>query len=168
LSDSREQIIKEMTEYVINVLEEKREEFSGFSVCPFVKADRLADQLHMDIFDNTKDSLVDVIKRFANSGKRSALIAQTNEEIFGNETKSYQEFINILLEETGHGTIAALCFNPKDDVEVEGYNPRSKAPCFLINMAYRKHLRKAHRALKPTDYYDKMPEKYLTYLGVKK
>ena len=111
---------------------------------------------------------MDVIERFANSEKKSALIAQPNEDILGDETKNYQEFINVLLEETGHGTIAALCFNPKDDVEVEGYNPRSKAPYFLINMAYRKHLRKAHRALKPTNYYDKMPQKYLTYLGVKK
>ena len=97
-----------MAEYVINVLEEKREEFSGFAVCPFVKADRVSDQLHMDVFDNTKESLLDVIERFANSEKKSALIAQPNEDILGDETKNYQEFINVLLEETGHGTIAAL------------------------------------------------------------
>ena len=56
----REQLIKQMTDYVIDVLEEKRPEFSGLAVCPFVKADRLADQLHLDVFDNSKDTLVEM------------------------------------------------------------------------------------------------------------
>ena len=78
MSINREHLIKQMTDYVINVLEEKRPEFSGFAVCPFVKADRLADQLHLDVFDNTKDTLVEIIQRFIVSGKRSALIGQPN------------------------------------------------------------------------------------------
>ena len=81
MSPNREQIIKQMTDYVINVLEEKRPEFSGFAVCPFVKADRISDQLHLDVFDNTKDTLVDVVLRFVRSGKRSALVGQTNVNI---------------------------------------------------------------------------------------
>ena len=62
LSVNREQLIKQMTDYVINILEEKRPEFSGFAVCPFVKADRLADQLHLDVFDNKKETLIDAIR----------------------------------------------------------------------------------------------------------
>ena len=167
MSPSREQLIKQMTDYVINVLEERRPEFSGFAVCPFVKADRLADQLHLDVFDNTKDTLVDVVLRFVRSGKRSALIGQPNVNVKPSETKGYQEFINLVLEESYNGDILALCFNPNDELEVEGYNPRSKAPCFLINMAYRDHLSKSHRSLRTTDYYTKLPDKYKKYLNVK-
>lgn len=156
-----------MTDYVINVLEEKRPEFSGLAVCPFVKADRLADQLYLDVFDNTKDTLVEVIRRFIVSGKRSALIAQPNVSVRAAETKGYQEFINIVLEETGNHNVLALCFNPNDDLEIEGYNPRSKAPCFLINMAYKDHLSKSHRALQNSDYYTKFPDTYKKYLNVK-
>lgn len=163
----REQLIEQMTDYVINVLEEKRPEFSGLAVCPFVKADRLADQLHLDIFDNTKDTLIDVVLRFVRSGKRSALIGQPNINVGGNETKDYQEFINIVVEESGHPNILALCFNPNDNLEVEGYSPRSKAPCFLINMAYVGHLSRSHRALKKTTYYDNLPVDYKEYLNVK-
>ena len=97
MSVNREQLIQKMTDYVINVLEEKRPEFSGFSVCPFVKADRLADQLHLDVFDNTEESLYDVFLRYIRSGKRSALIAQTYVEVKASETKGYQDFINIVL-----------------------------------------------------------------------
>ena len=54
-----------------------------------------------------------------------------------------------------------------DDLQIEGYNPRSKAPCFLINMAYTDHLSRSHRALQNTNYYDKMPATYKNYLNVK-
>ena len=167
LSVNREHLIKQMTDYVINVLEEKRPEFSGFAVCPFVKADRLADQLHLDVFEAPKDTLVDVVLRFVRSGKRSALIAQPNTDVKKTETKGYQEFINLVLEETGNDDVLALCFNPNDELEIEGYNPRSKAPYFLINMAYKDHLSKSHRALQNSDYYTKFPDTYKKYLNVK-
>ena len=166
LSVNREQLIKQMTDYVINVLEEKRPEFSGFAVCPFVKADRLADQLHLDVFDNAKDTLVDVVLRFVRSGKRSALIGQPNVNVKASETKGYQEFINIVLEESGNGEIGALCFNPNNTLEVDGYNPLSTAPCFMINMAYHQDLAKARTALLKTNYYDKLPLAYKKYLNV--
>ena len=92
----REQLIKQMTDYVINVLEEKRPEFSGFAVCPFVKADRVSDQLHLDVFEVPKDTLVDVVLRFVRSGKRSALIGQPNVCIAADETRGYQDFINLV------------------------------------------------------------------------
>lgn len=163
----REQIIKQLSDYVVNVLEEKRGEFSGFSVCPFVKADRVRDELFLDIFDNTVDTLLDVVLRFVRSKKRSALIAQINEDIAGTETREYQEFINLVIGAADIGEIRALCFNPNDQLQVEGYNPRSRAPYFLINMAYVEDLAKAHKSLRKTDYYDKMPGEYTNYLGVK-
>ena len=156
-----------MTEYVINVLEEKRPEFSGFAVCPFVKADRISDQLHLDVFDNTQESLLDVVFRFTRSGKRSALIAQPDENIKVTETTGYQDFINLVLEESGNNDIGALCFNPNNKMEVMGYNPQSSAPCFLINLARHKDLAKARTALLKTSYYDKLPATYKKYLNVK-
>ena len=155
-----------MTDYVINVLEERRPEFSGFAVCPFVKADRLADQLHLDVFDNTTDTLVDVVLRFVRSGKRSALIAQPGVNVKASETKDYQEFINIVLEESGNGDIGALCFNPNTKIEVEGYSAYTSIPVFLVNMAYHKDLGKARAALLKTSYYDKLPVSYKKYLNV--
>jgi len=163
-----EPLLEEVLSYVINVLEEKRGEFSGFAVCPFVKADRVADQLFMKVYDNEKQSFLSVAGEFIKSGKRSALLAQVNGEISGDETKSYQQFINMLLTEAGYGNIGSLCFNPNDELDIDGHNPRSLAPCFLINLAYKKDLRKGHRSLKKTKYYDKMPKEYLEYLGVKK
>ena len=167
MSVNREQLIKQMTEYVIEVLEEKRPEFSGLAVCPFVKADRITDQLYLDVFDNTKETLLDVLLRFIRTGKKSALIAQPNCDVKKEETKGYQEFINLVLEESGNGNLLSLCFNPNDELEVDGYNPRSRAPCFLINLAYKRHLSKSHRSLRETKYYDNLPPTYKKFLNVK-
>ena len=155
-----------MTDYVINVLEERRPEFSGFAVCPFVKADRLSDQLHLDIFEAPKDTLVDVVLRFVRSGKKSALIGQPNVDVKASETKGYQEFINIVLEESGNGEIGALCFNPNTKMEVEGFSAYTSIPFFLINFAYHKDLGKARAALSKTKYYDKLPATYKKFLNV--
>ena len=163
----REQLIEQMTDYVVNVLEEKRPEFSGFAVCPFVKADRVKDQLHIDVFETPKDTLVDVVLRFVRSGKRSALIGQPNINVKASETKGYREFINLVLEEAGYGEIGALCFNPNSDMNIEGYSPYASMPFFMINFAYFDDLEKARRSLIKTDYYNKMPKAYKNFLGLK-
>tara|TARA_Y100001963_G_scaffold61877_1_gene86400 strand:- start:529 stop:1035 length:507 start_codon:yes stop_codon:yes gene_type:complete len=168
MTHDRDLVIQQLHDYVVNVLEEKRGEFSGLAVCPFVKADRVRDELFLDVFDNKVDTLVDVLLRFVRSRKRSALIAQINTNIRSEDTKEYQEFINLVIDSAEVGDVKALCFNPNDNLSIEGYNPRSRAPHFLINMAYSRDLSKAHRSLKQSNYYDKMPEDYKGYLGVKK
>ena len=168
MTHDRDLVIQQLHDYVVNVLEEKRGEFSGLAVCPFVKADRVRDELFLDVFDNKVDTLIDVLLRFVRSRKRSALIAQINTDIASEDTKEYQEFINLVIDSAEVGDVKALCFNPNDNLSIEGYNPRSRAPYFLINMAYSRDLSKAHRSLKQTNYYDKMPEDYKGYLGVKK
>tara|TARA_R100000458_G_scaffold54119_1_gene56898 strand:- start:208 stop:714 length:507 start_codon:yes stop_codon:yes gene_type:complete len=168
MTHDRDLVIQQLHDYVVNVLEEKRGEFSGLAVCPFVKADRVRDELFLDVFDNKVDTLIDVLLRFVRSRKRSALIAQINTDIASEDTKEYQEFINLVIDSAEIGDVKALCFNPNDNLSIEGYNPRSRAPHFLINMAYSRDLSKAHRSLKQTNYYDKMPEDYKGYLGVKK
>ena len=169
MTHERALIIKELEDFVVNVLEEKREEFSGFSVCPFVKADRVRKQLFLDVFDNKIDTLIGVILRFLRSGKRSALIAQINTDIRSEETAEYEEFINIVIESADIANIKALCFNPNEtNLTVEGYCPRSKAPYFLINISYLDDLGRAATSLRKTNYYDKIPVNYIKYLGVKK
>ena len=162
---SDQEIKDDMLRYIMTVLEPRREEFSGMPACPFVKADRVAGELFLAVYDNTKDTLLGMVDQFIASGKRSALLAQINEELGREETKEYQKFINALLIETGRGRVASLCFNPKDELEVKGFNPRAAAPYFLINLAYSKDLSKAHRSLRGTKYYDNIPAYYMRYLG---
>ena len=110
---------------------------------------------------------MDVVLRFVRSGKRSALIGQPNVNIKASETKGYQEFINLVLEESGNREVRALCFNPNTDMKVEGYSAYKSIPFFLVNFAYDKDLGKARNSLSKTSYYDKLPATYKKYLNVK-
>ena len=60
-----------------------------------------------------------------------------------------------------------LCINPNDELDVDGLNVRSQAPCFLILVNPKKEIQTAHENLLKTKYYDNMSDKYKKYLGVK-
>ena len=60
----------------------------------------------------------------------------------------------------------ALCINPNDKLEVDGFNSRALAPCFLVLINNLKHINSAHKTILNTKYYDKMDGKYKKYLGI--
>ena len=94
-------------------------------------------------------------------------IVVIKEDIPADETRDFQMFVNRLLEYEGLGTYKNICFNPNDKVAVEGFNPRSLSPYFMVNIASRKVLGKAARTLRKTNYYDRLPDEYLSFLKVK-
>ena len=60
----------------------------------------------------------------------------------------------------------ALCINPYDKLEVDGFNARALAPCFLVLINDKKDIYFAHKKIQETKYYDNMSDKYKKYLGL--
>ena len=152
-------------DYINNVLNEKRSEFGGKRVCPFAARELSTDKLMMA--EVGEKSLKDLINEFKDSKYESALFT-IKENIPAEQTKSFQIFVNKLLKLQGLKEYKNICFNPNDQVSVEGYNPRSLAPYFMVNIASRETLHKAAKTLKKTNYYDRLPDEYLSFLKVKK
>ena len=73
-----------------------------------------------------------------------------------------------LLRENGYKHLKCICFNPKDKVNINGFNIRQKSPYFLINIASKSILAKTHKNILKTKYFDNMNEEYLNYLHIKK
>ena len=46
----------------------------------------------------------------------------------------------------------ALCINPDDKLEVDGFNARALAPCFLVLINNKKDIYYAHKSLQNTIY----------------
>jgi hypothetical protein len=154
----------DVKDYINNVLDERRQEFGGKAVCPFAAPELRANKL-MIVRVGDK-SLTDLINDFHESDYESALFI-IEKEIPAKQTKKFQYFVNQLLKEHGLKDYKNICFNPNDDVDIDGYNPRSLSPYFMVNIANKKVLSKAHRALKKTNYYDKLPDKYRKFLNLK-
>ncbi len=155
---------KDAQEYINNVLAERRQEFGGKAVCPFAAPELESNRLMIATVGNK--SLADLINDFRNSDYESALFI-IEEDIPAEQTKKFQHFVNHLLSQRGLTDYKSICFNPNDKVDVEGYNPRSSSPHFMVNIADKKVLSKAHRALKKTNYYDKLPDNYRKFLNLK-
>ena len=82
------------------------------------------------------------------------------------EQKSFQHFLNKELRLRKMDYIKCICFHPDDPFSVDGVAPRMKAPYYLVNVAYRDMLAKAHESLKPTKYFDNFTEENKKYLKV--
>ena len=156
--------MKDVEDYINNVLDEKRPEFGGKRVCPFAAHELSSNKLM--IAELGDKSLIDLFHEFKNSDYDSALLI-IKEDMSAEETKNFQMFVNKLLEYEGMGEYKNICFNPNDKVAVDGYNPRAQAPYFMVNIASRKVLGKAARTLRKTNYYDRLPDEYLSFLKVK-
>ena len=149
----------------IGILREPREEYGGLPACPFVGAELDKGKLMIDKFDPNESTLLDKVKAYDESDYDSALFVQVSEEELSNvDTVKYQDFINRTMKEHGYGHLKGICFNPNDKIEIDGFNARSHAPYFLINIATREALDKAHKVLSKTKYYDSMNKRYLKYL----
>jgi len=149
----------------IGILRTPREEYGGLPACPFVGPEIDNDKLMIDKFDPNESTLLDKVKAYDESDYDSALFVQVSEEELSNvDTVKYQDFINRTMKENGYGHLKCICFNPNDKVEIDGFNARGHAPYFLINIATREALDKAHKVLSKTKYYDSMNKRYLKYL----
>lgn len=152
---------KKVEEYIENVLAEKREEFGGKAVCPFAKPELLSNKLMIaHVGDKGLGQLID---EFHLSEYESALFF-IKDDVPAEQTEKFQIFVNRVLKKKGLKQYKNICFNPNDKVSVDGYNPRSKAPFFMINIAKKDVLESAQNALLKTGYYDKIPDDYRMFL----
>ena len=164
-----DKIIDEVKDYINNVIRPPREEFGGMPTCPFAGPELDSGKLMIGVIEPGKTSLPELIKKFLESGKQSALFAQiSDEEITKDETKQFQIMVNKTLRAMAASKYKCICFNPNDEAtEIDGFNPRAEAPYFLINIASRDELSKAHKTLRKTQYYDRLNDTYLKFLKIK-
>ena len=149
----------------IGILRTPRKEYGGMPACPFVGPEVDKGKLMIDKFDPNESTLLDKVKAYDESDYDSALFVQVSEEVLSKyDTVGYQDYINKTMKDNGYGHLKCICFNPNDELDIDGFNARGHAPYFLINIATREALNKAHKVLSKTKYYDNMNKRYLKYL----
>ena len=151
-------------DYIKYVLEVPRDEYNGMPTCPFAKKEREDDQIYIDTLNSNNDFII-CMHNFVKSGKNSAVFIN-DIDLSEKDTKKYQKFLNKTLKYLDLKHWKALCINPNDNLEVDGFNVRSLAPCFMVLINDKKDIYYAHKSMQNTKYYDKMDVKYKKYLGI--
>ena len=164
----KDELVKRIEKYIVEILEPPRSEFGGLPACPFVKKDRISGKLWIDVFDNSEESILEKIKEFEKSEYYSAVFGQVLEkDLSTQEAKDYQAYINRLVNRNKMSHLKVICANPSDKLQVQGFNPRAAAPCFLITITNKKHLQDSHRKMLKSDYFINFEKEYLDYLHIK-
>jgi len=162
--EDREVVIAKVNEY-IDWLGTPNEAFGGFPICPFVEKERASGKLKYEIFKiGFTKSLFDLIEKWDDEDDYNSMIIAYLSDIKMSEYKTFQHWLNRELRERSMGYVKTICFHPDDTFEVDGVATRSKAPYFLLNIAYIDELNKAHQHLKATKYFDKFTEESKKYL----
>tara|TARA_R110001592_G_scaffold9061_1_gene48704 strand:+ start:812 stop:1285 length:474 start_codon:yes stop_codon:yes gene_type:complete len=157
-------MVEKVLNYIKYVLEVPRDEYNGMPTCPFAKKEREDDQIYIDTLNSNNDFII-CMHNFVKSGKNSAVFIN-NIDLSEKDTKRYQHFLNNTLKTLDLTNWKALCINPNDNLEVDSFNARSLAPCFMVLINDKKDIYYAHKSMKNTKYYGKMDQKYKKYLGV--
>ena len=157
-------IIAEIDDY-IDWLATPNEAFGGFPICPFVEKERASGKLKYEIFKiGFTKSIFDLIEEWDEEDEYNSMIIAHISDIKMSEYKTFQHWLNRGLRKRSMGYVKTICFHPDDEFEVGGVKTRSKAPYFLLNVAYQDELNKAHQHLKATKYFDKFTEESKKYL----
>ena len=166
----KKRIVEEIENYLVNVIEVPREEFSGFAVCPFSKSERVKGRLMVDVFDSFVESFPECVQRMIDKGCTSAVLALLDDGVPVTmdkaETVGFSKFLNRVMRDNGILGYKNICTNPSDEVDADGYNPRSQSPYFLIVISETGDLDKKRKSLTKTKYYDKMSDKYKRFLSL--
>ena len=162
--EDREIIIAKVNEY-IDWLATPNEAFGGFPVCPFVEKERASGKLKYEVFEvGFTKPLFNLVDEWDMDDNYNSMIIAHISDIKLNEYKAFQHYINRELRKRKMGYVKVICFHPDDTFEVDGVRSRSKAPYFLINVAYADELNKSHQRLLHTDYFNKFTEENRKYL----
>ena len=124
----------------------------------------------VDVFDSSEESFTECVYRMIDKGCTSAALAlfqgDTPVVMTKSETGKFSKFLNKVMRNSGISGYKNICINPNDQVNIEGYNPRSLSPYFLIVVSRVDDLDKGKKSLTKTKYYDKMPNRYKRFLNV--
>ena len=131
--------------------------FSDMPVCPFIEPEIKKEQLYIDIWNPSKMAFMDMMSKYYDSQRRSALfICQDSQDIQWSEVerKPIQNTLNSKLKEHPlFSEYKCIVLSPWEDFTAGGVSTRKKSPYFMINIGSSLHFYKSHKQLQKSSYF---------------
>ena len=154
--ETKEQILEKAYQY-IHWLTTPNEAFSDMPVCPFIEPEIKKDQLYIDIWNPSQMAFMDMMSKYYDSQKRSALfVCQDSDDIQWEqvERKPIQITLNKKLKEHPlFSEYKCIVLSPWEDFTAGGVSTREKSPYFMINIGSALHFYKSHKQLQKSSYF---------------
>ena len=170
MKESKEQMLERAYQY-IHWLTTPNPAFSNMAVCPFVEPEIKQEQLYIDIWNPSKMAFMDMMSRYYDSQRRSALfICQDSQDIQWSqvERRPIQITLNKKLKEHPlFSEYKCIVLSPWEDFTAGGVATRQKSPYFMINIGSRLHFAKSHTQLQKSRYFANFTDDEKKVLKVK-
>ncbi len=154
--ESNDVILEKAYQY-LHWLTTPNEAFGGMAVCPFIEPEIKKEQLYIDIWNPSKMAFMDMMSKYYDSQKRSALfICQDSQDIQWSEVerKPIQNTLNSKLKEHPlFSEYKCIVLSPWEDFTAGGVSTRKKSPYFMINIGSSLHFYKSHKQLQKSSYF---------------
>ena len=168
--ESNEVMLDKAYQY-IHWLITPNEAFSNMAVCPFIEPEIKKEQLYIDIWNPSKMAFMDMMSRYYDSQKRSALfICQDSPDISWEqvERKPIQITLNKKLKEHPlFQDYKCIVLSPWEDFTAGGIATRERSPYFMINIGSRLHFHNSHKQLQKSSYFTNFTDDEKKVLKVK-
>ena len=155
-NESNEVILDKAYQY-LHWLTTPNPAFSDMPVCPFIEPEIKKEQLYIDIWNPSKMAFMDMMSKYYDSQRRSALfICQDSEDIQWSEVerKPIQNTLNSKLKEHPlFSEYKCIVLSPWEDFTAGGVETRKKSPYFMINIGSALHFYKSHKQLQKSSYF---------------
>jgi hypothetical protein len=142
MKESKEQILEKAYQY-IHGLTTPHEAFSNMPICPFIEPEIKQEQLYIDIWNPSKMAFMDMMSKYYDSQRRSALfICQDSQDIQWEqvERRPIQITLNKKLKEHPlFQDFKCIVLSPWEDFTAGGIRKREKCPYFMIYIGSRQH-----------------------------
>ena len=155
---------KKIKEY-IKLLSKPRKEFGGMPTCPYAQAHVNEGKMDIREWDPKKTDIMDELLKFNKDEYQStAWFVKDMSDIFkkgtSEEVDTWTNDVNKRLLEDNDVEFVMVTFNPNDKYSVDGYNPRSLAPYFIIGVVYLEELNDSHEKLEDSKYFENLTGEY--------
>ena len=154
--ESKDTILEKAYQY-IHWVTTPNEAFSDMPVCPFIEPEIKKDQLYIDIWNPSQMAFMDMMSKYYDSQKRSALfVCQDSDDISWEqvERKPIQITLNKKLKEHPlFSEYKCIVLSPWEDFTAGGVSTREKSPYFMINIGSALHFYKSHKQLQKSSYF---------------
>ena len=150
------EIVRELTQYIIDFVEQPQAKLGNLPVCPFARRARLENRIRFEVFALTRRAVLDLVPLFEAEPELHMVIG-IHPEKNGISAEEVRRLVDALNQTLPAMNLMALGAHPDDSFNIDGLYTR-REPYPNIQLLRLDVGERAHESLKNTGYYDRWTE----------
>jgi len=152
-------IVRELTQYIVDFVEQPHPKLGNLPVCPFARTARLEGRIQFEVRMLTRQGVLDLVPLFGSKPELHMVIC-IHPEKAGLSSDEVRRLVSELNQTLPAMNLMALGAHPEDPFNIDGLYTR-REPYPNIQMLRLDVGEEAYRRLKNTGYYDRWTESNL-------